>query len=738
MADQDSHVFDDLPRGEESNPAADAAPPPDSSDPLFQQLLKDPEIRAAFDAGDPRELETVLQRKRRSEIDPHLCSKLDELLQDRRLFVRPIQGAPTMLTFNGCGTTLYGRQEFNPADGTHFATLWITLLFIPLIPLREYLVRDVGGGQYQFLGKVSFSQKTRRIRQIVFTLALAAVAGVIATSWYSGRNATVHFVNGLDVPVTIAIDDQRFQVDPDSRASQRLPVGMHSVRVTGPQEELLEEQDVKIPGRHDLVAYNVLGVAPLLVEDVVYSGKLALNFNQQEPDFKHYIGERLILRDGIEYVFEDPPNEISISSNTSVQRRKHAFVLSGGWQTSLNVLSETGDMEGAATLVESVAQADLTNTTAARLAWGLIDSVRGQEQGLHFIEQMVAKAPDAVEFHRIHQEALKSMGQQDKAREIYRRMADEHPDSPMAAYLAARTQPMEEQCATYRQLLEQFPDYYYIVNGCAYSMAMSRQFKDAAPLFERARTICPEDAVFPWELYLESLVAAGRVKDAIDLFVKECQCDPDSISFSTAIRYGQLARALPDASLPYPADHYLKALDVPVEEVEILDAWFQLLVYGEVAHDRLMGLRDEDTCQAIDLCLAARRNPEQAIYLAEATTEENIASIDDTTLLLLACEASRLGRGDLAHKLFAGTTTGTQEEADALERFVFEGTESDVLAELDLVTQATLHHARARRAQAAGENASQHFANARADDVFHTAVTDACDHWPSAGKHSGK
>jgi hypothetical protein len=46
-------------------------------------------------------------------------------------------------TLNGCGTSYYGHRD--PAeDGSYVTTLWVTFLWIPLLPLRSYRVLPVG------------------------------------------------------------------------------------------------------------------------------------------------------------------------------------------------------------------------------------------------------------------------------------------------------------------------------------------------------------------------------------------------------------------------------------------------------------------------------------------------------------------------------------------------------------------------------------------------------------------
>lgn len=64
-------------------------------------------------------------------------------------------------TLNGCGTSFYGKRH--PAeDGSYVTTLWVTFLWVPLIPLRSYRVRPVGKGTNIVIHS-SQSYQTRRV-----------------------------------------------------------------------------------------------------------------------------------------------------------------------------------------------------------------------------------------------------------------------------------------------------------------------------------------------------------------------------------------------------------------------------------------------------------------------------------------------------------------------------------------------------------------------------------------------
>lgn len=48
-------------------------------------------------------------------------------------------------TMRGCGTKFYGKRDNGP-DGSYVTTEWITLVYLPLIPLRSFRVRPTGKG----------------------------------------------------------------------------------------------------------------------------------------------------------------------------------------------------------------------------------------------------------------------------------------------------------------------------------------------------------------------------------------------------------------------------------------------------------------------------------------------------------------------------------------------------------------------------------------------------------------
>jgi hypothetical protein len=80
-----------------------------------------------------------------------------------------MKGATDMFTLNGVGTTVYGKREVNPEDGSYIVTKWFTVIWFPIIPLGSYRVIKV---KKKFLAGFPEYQMTRAplsVKQITFT-----------------------------------------------------------------------------------------------------------------------------------------------------------------------------------------------------------------------------------------------------------------------------------------------------------------------------------------------------------------------------------------------------------------------------------------------------------------------------------------------------------------------------------------------------------------------------------------
>src|SRR5262245_48899915 len=111
----------------------------------------------------------------------------------------------------------------------------------------------------------------RKRDAIILSATLVTSIGGLGLLYGSCSYQKVWLVNGLDIPVDVEISGDRSKVEAGSRTSVTLHAGVRHVRVHSTDGRVLEEGPITIPSGQDVVAYNVLGAAPLYFAMVRYS-----------------------------------------------------------------------------------------------------------------------------------------------------------------------------------------------------------------------------------------------------------------------------------------------------------------------------------------------------------------------------------------------------------------------------------------------------------------------------------
>jgi hypothetical protein len=132
---------------------------------LLAQGRRSPGLAAA-DAAARRTTEPLLRTEAQKLVDPP----------------EPLRSAPSLITFNGFGTRLYGRDDVR-ADGFYTSTVYLCALFIPLLPLGRYVVRAADGGGWHFAAQRPLTRTQRWYRRLL-ALAVVAVLGGNAVNGY--------------------------------------------------------------------------------------------------------------------------------------------------------------------------------------------------------------------------------------------------------------------------------------------------------------------------------------------------------------------------------------------------------------------------------------------------------------------------------------------------------------------------------------------------------------------------
>jgi hypothetical protein len=117
----------------------------------------------------------------------------------------PISKAPTLSDlFYGIGTRLYGRGDWDPETATYVATLFFTILYLPIIALARYRVEDLANGRIRFYGKVPLTRNQRIWNLVVaFAVLVLVSAAVIGGQGATPSAPSPAFVAGPASPVPI-------------------------------------------------------------------------------------------------------------------------------------------------------------------------------------------------------------------------------------------------------------------------------------------------------------------------------------------------------------------------------------------------------------------------------------------------------------------------------------------------------------------------------------------------------
>jgi hypothetical protein len=119
----------------------------------------------------------------------------------RGLEFERVTSAPMMARRNGFGTILLGRISDPRIEPARVKLLWVTLLFVPVLPLHAYAVTGDFDG-YRFHGQMNLLAFARRYRwrvlpylisvvieailRAILVLALIAIA-YLSVAWLFGR-----------------------------------------------------------------------------------------------------------------------------------------------------------------------------------------------------------------------------------------------------------------------------------------------------------------------------------------------------------------------------------------------------------------------------------------------------------------------------------------------------------------------------------------------------------------------
>ncbi len=636
---------------------------------VARSIVQDPSVSRAIRADKMGALHKVLRERFKKSRSPDERDILKAALDDRRLFTAVDSGAPPMVSVWGFGSAVHGAQEHDRRDGTYITTLFITLLFIPVWPIRQYLVARAPGGGWYFLGGVPMSPKVNLWRVLMTSAAGAALLVGAFFLWRSMTHAEVHILNGLEAEVVVAFGDETFTLGAQGHEVRELPSGTYHVVVKTADGRLLKEEDVEVAGGADLAVYNVLGAAPLFFRVVPYSPPhVPKSENEKKESYDCLAGKTWITRGDLDFPFDTPPDEIEMKEGVRVATRTHVDVVEGGFYTTLRVLAQLERMPDAAKLARRVAEAFPQDTAAAQSAYGFTVSVDGIESADPLVERMIASNPDNIPLHRLAQGHWHARGRQVETLEKYKRAHEADPGHPTHAYLYARLATFDVAVPLAERLLNRHPGHPWLRRILAWSAFQQLQFPAALTHYRTLIKLQPEERGGHLSGVVQSLVGLQKEDEALrelSTFFKAIEggapaggSDGFAGGDSTELfgMYALLRGRQPKGS-SFPTLKVALAPFLGEEGGETL-ALLALVGWARDA-ERVHALhRTVDESEVIAknalLCVNLRTSPQSTARLAKLRGVEDLGMLDDLAMLTLACEWVRTGDLENAEKLLGG------------------------------------------------------------------------------------
>jgi tetratricopeptide (TPR) repeat protein len=690
--------------------------------PELEALAEDPRVRRAIERGDLHRLYRILfwanlfgRMRAHREI-------IQLLLARRRLFLTPIRSAPSLYTVNGIGSTAYGHDDHDSNDSTFVLTQYLTFFFMPLFPVRQYLVRQADGGHrraWTFIGKVPFGPFTFFWNRLVALLVVAGVAFGGFTAWHSSRFHEVHVINGTGVPVRVAIGGQRAELGPEDHKTMTVNVGRQQVEVKGPKGSVIEATEIDVPSGSSVMALNVLGAAPLFNNEVRYGPQGAPD-QPIEPRVDAACGRTVVRYDFIDYAFVEPPKTISVPENSPGASRSYVNVAPGGLQSCLNFLAGKDQPGPAAALARRVAEATGFAVPAmTTMIADFLGETEGLGASLAFVERARAAHPEDLQLQRAFQDLATAAGKRDELINLFRKLHDEAPNDPDRSYLLARLLPPIAAQPMLAGLVQRFPEHVWIRRAHAYNEFQVRHFDTALESWRVLRKLAPDDWGETLHTVARALVAAGQGREALREIEAAFAPDrPDAPAMAEL--YARVAHAVGG-----DGEHLFGKVGSAglAGEVPWRRALAGLPVEEAVATGMPSNLRE-----SMAIVRAARSDPGEALALAGRASVPALRTLDHETWVLIYAEAARR-RDEQAMRALAPANTVKDGLARAIRDYIAGGRLGPVLEDAPFECRAAVEFVRSRVTTVAAGERTRLVAVARKDDLLRGSVTRAIDGW---------
>ena len=257
-----------------------------------------------------------------------------------------------------------------------------------------------------------------------FGISGAIIFGALFLGNYS-QKSTLHLYNGLEIPVNIAFDDEIIKLKPNSHKSYPINYSHdYNIVTSNNQGEIIEELISNFDDPSKEYIYNIANAAAFIEYPVFYG---------YEGTYENTnLGAKKWISTSADYIFEEPPTSISLSSSSSGERKDAVVAYSNIAPDNLiTIVENEQELEK---IISSHVKWDppISNNL---MAWvGLLNNV---DNKIELINNRLKKNPDEV----ISLRAL--LDQTDSIQRIsvckdYIKKASDQPENSDLYYLSCR------------------------------------------------------------------------------------------------------------------------------------------------------------------------------------------------------------------------------------------------------------------------------------------------------------
>lgn len=551
-------------------------------------------------------------------------------------------------------------------------------------------------------------------------LGLVAVGGVSGV-WYLATTATVHVVNELPIDLSVSLAGQTTKVAQGTRVELgRVKGGTHELIALGPDGGVVEQLPVVVSTTGTNV-YNALGAAQVVVDAIWYS---PAGTQSNEPRRTELCG-RSFSTQRVDFPFEEPPRSIETKDRGASQRTVLSVAGKGPFACLNATTQDPTTLAELALRLRTVVAAE----GALRLTWYAVERFKraGQTARAAELAEPLLNEPDGdLEHHRAIQDLMRMTGRLQEAQKLYRERYEREPNADNA-YLVSRLLKPKEAVPLATKALKRWPDSVPLHRTKLWNEEFLNESEAVVEDADWLLAHAPADS-FDRDLVLAQAAAArvrlGHSNEALEHLKAslEPQREWNLKNAITVARAAAVSQTKPWVN-PFTRLHR-DGNDDATGFRYFFEASAGLAgppsgTLGNVTGFRLLDLSVGYPAQALKLVREAASS--QPLYLTEELA------------WLLLVEAWRTEDEKAAARL-AGFISSLGEEADA-KRWLHDGGEDDVLAELVPEARFAMLLGRARTLEASGETAqaAQMFERLKDADPLRGLAVRAIEGWAKRG-----